>query len=67
MGAGIRFVWIFRSASRKFIRATPNITALLVPLEVPRGMTIEPRSIWARGLPSLNLVFRIFSVSDSRA
>ena len=52
----------FNSVSRPAINPIPNTTALVVPLVVPSGITIDPKSIRESGLPIVSLVFRSSSV-----
>jgi hypothetical protein len=59
-----RNVCTFSSASRKFMSATPNITAFVVPTVEPSGIKAEPISICAIGLPIRNLAARESSVRD---
>ncbi len=47
--------------------ATPNITALVVPIVVPSGMTSDPFSIRDQGFPSISLASRRSDVSVSKA
>ena len=55
------------SGSRAAIRATPNITALVVPLVVPSGKTVEARSIRTSFFFNFSLVLRTSSISVCKA
>ena len=52
----------FRFLSLKCINPIPKTTAFVVPFVVPKGITSDPRSIRARGMPFWSFVWRTSSV-----